>query len=102
MTKDPAEYPTHATNVQPSGRWSTPLNESWPPADIARKLNDTEPYKWISVRVRLVFDTGEEVLDGSATRWVNRGKTRHVYVTVNDPRLNSGGVWVDPADVSRS
>ncbi len=97
---DPAEYPSHATNVQPAKRWAKVLNESWPSTELARQLRDVDVDQQIPVVVRIVFETGVEHLPGVATRWVSR-PTAHVRVEVQDDRLVSGGVWVDPADIER-
>lgn len=96
---NPSEYPSHATNVQPASQWAKVLNEKWPSAELARRLRDVDDP--IPVTVRIVFETGEERLPGLATRWVN-SPTKHVRVAVQDSRLVSGGVWVDPADVERA
>ena len=74
-----------------------PTNQSWPPPEVARRLNDKPRAEQISVTVRLEFSTGEEMLDGIAARWWKQ----HVYVKVNDPRLPTWGAWVDAADVER-
>lgn len=87
----------NGTNVQPAGKWRNILNESWPPADGARRLTDRPVAEQIAVTVRVVFDTGTEQLDGMASRWTGN----HVYVLVQDPRVRIGGVWVDAGDVER-
>ncbi|GAA3509916.1 hypothetical protein GCM10022234_00020 [Aeromicrobium panaciterrae] len=95
-----SEYPSHATNVQPAKQWVKVLNESWPPLEVSRRIRDVEPQDEIPVIVRVQFETGEEYLEGKAVWWVNR-QTRHVRIAVNDSRLQTGGVTVDPADVRR-
>lgn len=71
------------------------LNEHWPPdADQV-----TERDEAIMVTARIVWrDAGVEYLHGQTNRW--RGE--HVYVCVDDERLEAGGVWLRPADVYRA
>jgi hypothetical protein len=88
---------SHGTNVQPAGGWQRVQNESWPPAEVARRLSDRPYEEQIPVIVRVVFDTGEENIEGMASRWTGQ----HVYVLVADQRVRIGGVWVAAADVSR-
>jgi hypothetical protein len=90
---------SHGTYVQPGHRWTRVLNQSWPPAEVARRLTDVPIEQQIPVRVRVVFETGEEQLDGIATRWVKN--LPHVRVAINDVRIVSGGVWVAPSDIER-
>lgn len=79
----------------PTEHWQDVLNESWPPADVARKLQDREG---IPVTVRVVFGRdGEQQLDGRARRWWEQ----HVYVELKDRRIRTTGVWVDASDVQR-
>lgn len=79
------------------------LNESWPLKDSAgfhaRGIHDRPVDQLIPCRVRIVRERdGEEILDGIAARW-NRS---HVYVTnIDDPRMDSHGVWVRARDVRR-
>lgn len=80
--------------------WVKILNESWPEPELARKLKDVAVDEQIPVTVRIVLETGVEYLQGVATRW-SSGRTKHVRVEVQDNRLQTGGVWVDPADVER-
>lgn len=80
--------------------WVKILNESWPEPELARRLKDVGVDKQIPVTVRIVFETGIEHLPGIATRWSN-GQRKHVRVTVDDHRVATFGVWVDPADVER-
>ena len=85
--------------MQPGRRWVKVLNQSWPPAEIARRLCDVPIEDQIRVRVRVVFETGEEHLEGIATRWTKN--LPHVRVAINDVRIVSGGVWVAPSDIER-
>lgn len=94
---DPADYSSHATNVQPASGWQKPANELWPKPEVARRLNDVDIQKQIPVTVRLEYDTGTEHQHGVATRWT----ASHVYVVVSDERLHSGGCWVRADDVVR-
>lgn len=96
MTRNAGDYPSHATNVQPATGWSDPLNETWPPAELARRLQDVPVDKQIAVVARLVFETGTEYLEGFATRWED-GKP-YVRIAIADSRLRSGGVWLHPSD----
>lgn len=91
---------SHGTRVQPARHWVKVLNESWPKAEIARRMHELEVDEQIPVTARVVFETGEEQLQGSAVWWVRR-PTAHVRVRINDNRLQSGGVWLDPADIQR-
>lgn len=88
---------SHGTNVQPAGRWQKVLNENWPPADVARRLNDRPVEEQIPVSVRVVFTAGEERLDGMAARWTRM----HGYVIVADQRIRNQGIWVLAADIQR-
>lgn len=72
------------------------LNQSWPPADVARELKTRDD--GIGVRVRVVFDRdGEQWLDGVARRWWQT----HVCVECGDARLRVRYVWVGAEDVRR-
>ena len=73
------------------------LNQSWPPAEVARALNNVrEP---IAVSARVVFERdGETWLDAMAVRWWRR----HVCVHVEgEERLQVPYVWVDAGEVRR-
>lgn len=86
----------HSAPAPPDhSRWQEVLNESWPPADVARRLRDVaEP---IAVTVRLELDQDGEVrLQAQAVRWWQQ----HVCVYLIDPRLQARYVWVDAADVT--
>lgn len=91
---------SHATNVRPSNRWVEVLNESWPKPELARQLRELDVDKQIPVTARVVFTTGEEHLPGMAVYWITR-PTKHVRVRIDDVRLVSGGLWLDPADIRR-
>lgn len=97
--RDPMNEGSHATNIQPGQRWAEVLNQSWPPPEVARRLCDVPIEDQIHVRVRVLFETGEEQLEGIATRWTKN--LPHVRVSINDVRLVSGGVWVSPSDIER-
>lgn len=79
------------------------LNESWPLHDgktfHARGIDDQPVERRMGVLVRLVFENdGEDFLPATATRWT---KT-HVFVVVNDPRVQNGQVWVKAEEVRRA
>lgn len=79
------------------------LNESWPMRDAkgfhARGIDDQPIERQMGVLVRLVFENdGEDFLPATATRWT---KT-HVFVVVNDPRVQRGQVWVKAEDARRA
>ena len=77
-------------------RFQDILNQSWPPAEIARELKNRDDA--IDVRVRVVFDPdGEQWLEGIARRWWQQ----HVCVECDDPRLRIRYLRVDAADVKR-
>ena len=90
---------SHGTNVQPGHNWVSVKNESWPPAEVARRMTPLSIDQQIAVRVRVVFETGEEWLEGFATRWTKN--LPHVRVAIHDERVASGGVWVAPEDIKR-
>lgn len=74
--------------------WQAVENEHWPA--------NPRGWRWhepgIDVRVRIVFERdGETFLDGTARRW----DTNHVYVEIDDRRLQINGVWLRPKDVKR-
>lgn len=71
------------------------LNEHWPP-DAERVPERDEA---IMVTARIVWrDAGVEYFHGQTNRW--RGE--HVYVRVDDERLDGDGVWLRPADLYRA
>lgn len=92
---------SHATNVRPANRWVDVLNESWPKPELARQLRELPSAEQIPVTARVVFKTGEEQLPGLAVYWITR-PTKHVRVRINDARLVSGGLWLDPSDITRA
>lgn len=72
------------------------LNQSWPPAEVARELRNRPDA--IAAKARVMFETdGEQWLDGIARRWWQQ----HVCVELEDPRLRVRYVWVSAADVRR-
>lgn len=88
-----SDYESPAERI---ARCQRALNEHWPPPAIARSLTDRSD--WIAVWARVVWERdGEEWLPGRATRW----DRRHVFVRINDGRLQIPGVWLLPADVRR-
>jgi hypothetical protein len=73
-------------------------NEHFPPPAIARRLRDVDGERRIAVRVRIEWERdGEQWIDAEAWRW----DQRHVFVRFSDERLQIGGVWLAPHDVSR-
>jgi hypothetical protein len=76
--------------------WQRALNAHWPPAAIARRLQDRPDPRDVWVAIEWERD-GWQWLPGKATRW----DRDHVMVRVDDVRLQVGGVWVAPIDVRR-
>jgi hypothetical protein len=82
-------------------RWQHVLNEHWPFVDRngqrhARGVPDQKTP--IPVRVRVVWERdGEEWIEGMARRWTQTA----VYVSIDDDRRQTNGVWVAPNDVQR-
>lgn len=91
---------SHATNIRPANRWVQVLNESWPVPELARQMRELPEAEQIPVTARVAFTTCVEQLQGTAVYWITR-PTKHVRVRINDVRLQSGGLWLDPADVTR-
>lgn len=91
----------HSTPAAGAGGAGAPrikiANESWPPPDVARRLNDRPSGEQVAVEVRVAFETGDEWLQGTATRWHGQ----HVRVVTSDPRIVTYGLWVVAADVRR-
>lgn len=78
-----------------SGTYQVVENASWP-HDV-REIKDQAANDQVDVRVRIVFrDDGEAILDGRAIRW--SADFRRICVQVNDPRVQTGLVWVDASD----
>ncbi|WP_166354915.1 hypothetical protein [Phytoactinopolyspora limicola] len=70
------------------------LNMHWPADPAAFPIHDPG----LAVRVRLVWEhDGETFIEGWAIKW----DASHVYVAVEDHRLDRSGVWVKPHDVYR-
>lgn len=93
----PADDPDHSFN-DPRARsesYQRVDNQAWP-KDV-EKIRDQEAADQVPVKVRIVFrDDGETMLDGLAIRW--SADFRHICVQVNDPRLQTGLVWVRRED----
>lgn len=71
------------------------LNEQWPPGTQARTIPDRDP---IAVWARVVWERdGELWVAGEAVKW----DQRHVLVAIHDPRVQTRGFWLRPADVHR-
>jgi hypothetical protein len=75
--------------------WQRALNERWParPRDLPQQPDPIE------VRARVVWERdGEEWVQGKAVRW----DQHHVLVQIHDPRCQTLGFWLPPADVRRA
>jgi hypothetical protein len=74
--------------------WRAVLNEHWPEQPASLRRRD----KTLPVRARIVWEEfGEEFVEGVAAKW----NSSHVYVEINDRRLNANGVWLKPHDIYR-
>lgn len=88
--------------VTAESKWQPVENMSWPRRDKdgwhARGIDDVAVEQQIAVMVRVEFERDGEVwLRGTADRWFGRC----VHVSVDDVRLQVGGVWVGAEDVRR-
>lgn len=83
--------------VRATDRLQKVLNESWP--DEAGQLGDAPPDRHVSVLVRIDFEhDGVEILPGRMTRWTHT----HVFVKIDDPRIQLHQVWVKAEDAKRA
>jgi hypothetical protein len=73
------------------------MNEAWPFRDSdgphARGIIDKPADEQVDVVARVVFqDAGETYLPGRAIRWTDNHT--HACVSISDPRIRTGLVWL--------